>query len=40
MNEALAFLVRNATQLRIDPERLFLAGDSAGAQLAAQMAKS
>lgn len=38
LNTALAFLVRNATQLRIDPERLFLAGDSAGAQLAAQMA--
>jgi len=38
VNEALAFLVRNATQLRIDPERLFLAGDSAGAQIAAQLA--
>src|SRR5215208_4597646 len=38
VNAALAFLVRNATQLRIDPEHLFLAGDSAGAQIAAQMA--
>ena len=38
VNAALAFLVRNATQLRIDPGHLFLAGDSAGAQIAAQMA--
>ncbi len=37
-NEALAFLARNADRLRIDPSRLFLAGDSAGAQIAAQLA--
>ena len=38
MNAALAYLERNAIQLRIDPEHLFLAGDSAGAHIAAQMA--
>jgi acetyl esterase len=38
VNAALAYLERNAIQLRIDPEHLFLAGDSAGAQIAAQMA--
>lgn len=37
-NEALAFLVRNAERFRIDMSRLFLAGDSAGAQIAAQLA--
>ena len=38
VNAALAYLVRNAVQLRIDPDHLILAGDSAGAQVAAQMA--
>lgn len=39
-NAALAYLVQNAEQLRIDPERIFLAGDSAGAQIAAQLANT
>lgn len=37
-NEALAYLVRNAADLHLDPSRIFLAGDSAGAQIAAQLA--
>ena len=37
-NEALAFLARNANRFQIDTSRLFLAGDSAGAQIAAQLA--
>ena len=37
-NEALAFLVRNAARYHVDTARLFLAGDSAGAQIAAQLA--
>jgi acetyl esterase len=37
-NAALAYLTQNAERLRIDPQRLFLAGDSAGAQIAAQLA--
>jgi acetyl esterase/lipase len=37
-NSALAYLAQNAQRLRIDPERFYLAGDSAGAQLAAQLA--
>ena len=36
VNKALAFLVDNAQRLRIDPSRIVLAGDSAGAQIAAQ----
>ncbi|TIO06875.1 alpha/beta hydrolase [Mesorhizobium sp.] len=36
--KALAFLSRNAGRYRIDPNRLFLAGDSAGSQIAAQLA--
>lgn len=39
-NAALAYLARNAKRLHIDPERFFLAGDSAGAQLAAQLANA
>jgi acetyl esterase len=39
-NAALAYLVQNAEPLRIDPERMFLAGDSAGAQIAAQLANT
>src|SRR5688572_22299760 len=38
VNAALGYLVQNAERLRVDPARLFLAGDSAGAQLAAQVA--
>jgi len=37
-NAALAYLVQNAQRLRVDPQRLYLAGDSAGAQIAAQVA--
>lgn len=37
-NEALSYLTRNAERLHVDPDRLFLAGDSAGAQIAAQLA--
>ena len=37
-NAALGYLVRDAKRLRVDPRRLFLAGDSAGAQIAAQLA--
>jgi acetyl esterase/lipase len=35
---ALTYLVANAERFNIDPERIFLAGDSAGAQIAAQTA--
>ncbi len=35
---ALAYLVEHAAELRIDPDRFFVAGDSAGAQLASQLA--
>jgi acetyl esterase/lipase len=35
---ALAYLETQATRLRIDPTRIVLAGDSTGAQLAAQLA--
>jgi acetyl esterase/lipase len=38
VNEALAYLVANAKRLHVDPGRFVLAGDSAGAQLAAQLA--
>lgn len=37
-NAALAYLVHHAPRLHIDPSRFFLAGDSGGAQIAAQMA--
>ena len=37
-HRALAHLVQHAERLGIDPQRLFLAGDSAGALLAAQVA--
>ena len=39
-NAALGYLARNAKRLRVDPKRLFLAGDSAGAQIAAQLANA
>jgi acetyl esterase/lipase len=38
LNAALAFLSANAADFNIDPDRFVLAGDSAGAQLAAQLA--
>ena len=38
VNAALGYLVRNAGKLHIDPAHLVLAGDSAGAQIAAQTA--
>jgi acetyl esterase len=37
-NEALGFLAAEAARLHVDPARLVLAGDSAGAQIAAQLA--
>ncbi|GLS22203.1 lipase [Labrys miyagiensis] len=36
-NAALAFLRADAGKLNIDPDRMFLAGDSAGSQIAAQL---
>lgn len=39
-NAALGYLAQNAGRLRIDPERFFLAGDSAGAHVAAQLANA
>ena len=38
VDRALDFLVHNAARLRVTPDRLVLAGDSAGAQIAAQLA--
>lgn len=38
VNAALAYLVKNAARLQVDPSRLVLAGDSAGAQIALQLA--
>jgi acetyl esterase/lipase len=38
INQALAYLVQHAQRLHVDRGRLVLAGDSAGAQLAAQLA--
>jgi acetyl esterase/lipase len=37
LHQALAWVVAHAESLHVDPERLVLAGDSAGAQLAAQL---
>lgn len=37
LNAALGHLQQHAERLRVDPSRLFLAGDSAGAQIAGQM---
>jgi acetyl esterase/lipase len=36
-NAALAFITANAEKLNIDPQRIILAGDSAGSQIAAQL---
>ncbi len=38
LNDALGYLAGNAASLGIDPTRIVLAGDSAGAQLASQLA--
>ncbi|MCS5718637.1 alpha/beta hydrolase [Herbiconiux sp. CPCC 205763] len=38
LNRALGYLVEHAAELGIDPTRIVLAGDSAGAQLASQLA--
>ena len=38
VNRALGFLLQDAGRLHITPERIVLAGDSAGAQIAAQLA--
>lgn len=38
LNTALAYINAHATELRVDPTRIVLAGDSAGAQLASQLA--
>ncbi|MDO9353562.1 MAG: alpha/beta hydrolase, partial [Solirubrobacteraceae bacterium] len=38
VNAALGYVTREAPRLRIDPDQLILAGDSAGAQLASQVA--
>jgi acetyl esterase/lipase len=38
VNAALAHIIANAQRFNIDPQRIFLAGDSAGAQIAAQSA--
>ena len=40
VNAALAYLQRHAARLHVDPSRFFLAGDSAGAQIAAQLANA
>lgn len=37
-NQALAYILSNANRFNIDPSQIFLAGDSAGAQIAAQTA--
>jgi acetyl esterase len=38
VNAALDYLVKNAARLQVDPSRIVLAGDSAGAQIALQIA--
>ena len=38
VNEALGYLVKEAERLQVDPSRIVLAGDSAGAQIALQLA--
>ncbi|BDI21391.1 alpha/beta hydrolase [Herbiconiux sp. L3-i23] len=38
LNEALRYILDNAADLRVDPSRIVLAGDSAGSQLASELA--
>jgi acetyl esterase len=38
VNTALGYLIKNQAELHVDASKLFLAGDSAGAQIAAQLA--
>jgi acetyl esterase/lipase len=38
VNTALGFVVRNAVDLKVDPSKIVLAGDSAGAHIASQVA--
>ncbi|MCU1514796.1 MAG: alpha/beta hydrolase [Microbacteriaceae bacterium] len=38
LNDALGFLVKNAAKYNIDPDRIVIAGDSAGANLTSQLA--
>jgi acetyl esterase len=38
LNDAHAYIIANAARLHIDPNKIFLAGDSAGSQLSSQMA--
>lgn len=38
ISTALAFVVKNAAQLHVDPSKMFLAGNSAGSQIAGQLA--
>jgi acetyl esterase len=38
LNDALAFIVSNAAEYHVDPSKIIMAGDSAGAQLTAQLA--
>jgi acetyl esterase/lipase len=38
VNDALAYVVTNAERLHVDKDRIFIAGDSAGAQITSQMA--
>lgn len=38
LNDALAYILDNAERLRVDPQNIVFAGDSAGAQLSAQLA--
>jgi acetyl esterase/lipase len=38
LNEALGYITKHAAELNVDPDQIVLAGDSAGAQLASQLA--
>jgi acetyl esterase/lipase len=38
LNDAHAYVLANAERLHVDPDQIFLAGDSAGAQLSSQLA--
>ncbi len=39
LNDAVAFVLREADRFQVDPERIILAGDSAGSQLSSQLAR-